>query len=189
VRERRCFVQFIHPGGEHWPDRGDRKFWNREAHRRKFLKGRGRYITGGEAREGEIVFWGEWEPESRVLARYSDRVADGPHFLYEPFFVDHRDGAWRQNTDPFVFGERFQLHRLPAAHAPRPDAAPLPGARLARPAVDPGDLPRATASTSPQRLRRRSGRCSASFPGRPYDQGDRGFARPEIRIPGTPPQP
>ncbi|MGH2716418.1 MAG: hypothetical protein ACRDM7_21535 [Thermoleophilaceae bacterium] len=84
MRERRCFVQFIHPGGEHWPDRGDRKFWNREAHRRKFLKGRGRYITGGEAREGEIVFWGEWEPESRVLARYSDRVADGPHFLYEP---------------------------------------------------------------------------------------------------------
>jgi hypothetical protein len=73
VRERRCFVQFIHPGGEHWPDRGDRKFWNREAHRRKFLKGRGRYITGGEAREGEIVFWGEWEPESRVLARYSDQ--------------------------------------------------------------------------------------------------------------------
>jgi hypothetical protein len=56
VRERRCFVQFIHPGGEHWPDRGDRKFWNQEAHRRKFLKGRGRYITGGEAREGEIVF-------------------------------------------------------------------------------------------------------------------------------------
>jgi len=42
VRERRCFVQFIHPApalqelalvrlssGEHCPDRGDRKFWNR----------------------------------------------------------------------------------------------------------------------------------------------------------------
>jgi hypothetical protein len=107
MRERRCFVQFIHPGGEHSPDQGDLKFWNREAHRRKFLKSRGRYITGGEAREGEILFWGEWEPESRVLARYSDRVADGPHFLYEPFFVDHRESAWRQNTDPFVFGERF----------------------------------------------------------------------------------
>lgn len=107
MRERRCFVQFIHPGGEHWPDQVDLKLWNREAHRRKFLKSRGRYIAGDEVREGEIVFWGEWEPESRVIARYSNRVADGPHFLYEPYFVDHRDGAWRQNTDPFVFGERF----------------------------------------------------------------------------------
>lgn len=108
MRERRCFVQFIHPGGEHWPDQGDLKFWNREAHRRKFLKSRGRYIAGDEVRKGELVFWGEWEPESRVIARYSNRVADGPHFLYEPYFVDHRDGAWRQNTDPFVFGEPFQ---------------------------------------------------------------------------------
>src|SRR2546422_5325948 len=33
MRERRCFVQFIHPGGEHWPDQGDLKFWNREQHR------------------------------------------------------------------------------------------------------------------------------------------------------------
>jgi hypothetical protein len=107
MRERRCFAQFIHPGGEHSPDQGDLKFWNRAAHRRKFLRSRGRYIEGGEVKEDDIVFWGEWEPESRVSARYSDRVPDGPHFLYEPFFVDHRDGAWRQNTDPFVFGERF----------------------------------------------------------------------------------
>ncbi|MBD0348819.1 MAG: hypothetical protein ICV59_06680 [Thermoleophilia bacterium] len=86
MRERRCFVQFIHPGGEHWPDQGDLKFWNRDAHRRKFLKGRGRYLDGGDAKEGEIVFWGEWEPESKVVARYTDRVPDGPRFLYEPFF-------------------------------------------------------------------------------------------------------
>lgn len=107
MHERRCFVQFIHPGGEHSPDQGDLKLWNRDAHRRKFLKSHGRYLDHGESKEGEIVFWGEWEPESRILARYTDRVPDGPHFLYEPFFVDHRDGAWRQNTDPFVFGDRF----------------------------------------------------------------------------------
>lgn len=107
MRERRCFVQFIHPGGEHWPDQGDLKFWNRDAHRRKFLTSHGRYVDGGDVKEGTVVFWGEWEPESRVIARYTDRVPDGPHFLYEPFFVEHHDGAWRQNTDPFVFGEPF----------------------------------------------------------------------------------
>jgi hypothetical protein len=107
VRERRCFVQFIHPGGEHRPDQGDLRSWNRAVHRRKFLDSRGRYLDRGSLKEGEIVFWGEWEPESRVIARYAGSSADEPQFLYEPFFVEHRDGAWRQNTDPFVFGPRF----------------------------------------------------------------------------------
>jgi hypothetical protein len=107
MRDRRCFVQFIHPGGEHWPDDGDLKRWNRDQHRRKFLKSRGRYLNGGDVHDGEIEFWGEWEPESRVAKRYAERVEDGPHFLYEPYFVRHRDGGWRQNTDPFVFGQQF----------------------------------------------------------------------------------
>lgn len=107
MHERRCFVQFIHPGGEHSPDQGDLKYWNRDAHRRKFLKSQGRYIDAGEATAGELAFWGEWEPESRVITRYTDRVPDGPRFLYEPFFVDHGDQTCRQNTDPFVFGECF----------------------------------------------------------------------------------
>lgn len=107
MRERRCFVQFIHPGGEHSPDHGEFRSWNRDEHRRKFLKGRGHYIDRGQRTRGDFVFWGEWEPESRVISRYADRVPDGPHYLYEPFFAEHRDGAWRQNTDPFVFGERF----------------------------------------------------------------------------------
>jgi len=42
--ERLCFVQFIHPGGEHEPDDGDLKLWNCGAHRRKFMKARGRYL-------------------------------------------------------------------------------------------------------------------------------------------------
>ncbi len=58
MRERCCFVQFIHPGDEHQPDCGDLKFWNRGAHRRKFLKSRGRYLDRGVLKEGEIVFWG-----------------------------------------------------------------------------------------------------------------------------------
>ena len=107
MRERRCFVQFIHPGGEHSPDAGDLKLWNRDAHRRKFLKSRGRYVANGKTKDGEIVFWGEWEAESSVLRRYEQPLPDGPGFLYQPYFVEHGDGAWRQNTDPFVFGKRF----------------------------------------------------------------------------------
>jgi len=71
------------------------------------MKSRGRYFADGKRHEGEIVFWGEWEPESRVLARYHSPNSAEPSFLYEPFFVRHVDGLWRQNTDPFVFGERF----------------------------------------------------------------------------------
>lgn len=107
MRDRRCFVQFIHPGGEHRPDDGDLKRWNRSQHQRKFLRSHGRFLDGGELREGELEFWGEWEPESRVVKRYETRVEDGPHFLYEPYFVRHHDGQWRQNTDPFVFGAHF----------------------------------------------------------------------------------
>lgn len=107
MRERRCFVQFIHPGGEHRPDQGDLKLWNCGGHRRKFLKSRGRYRKRGDWKEGEIVFWGEWEPESRVVRRYANPAPDGPLFLYEPYYVEHGDGVWRQNTDPFVFGDAF----------------------------------------------------------------------------------
>jgi hypothetical protein len=48
MRERRCFVQFIHPGGEHRPDAGDTKHWNVGDHRRKFLTRPGRDIADGE---------------------------------------------------------------------------------------------------------------------------------------------
>jgi hypothetical protein len=108
MRDRRCFVQFIHPGGEHRPDAGDRKRWNVRNHQRKFLRRPGRYIAHCQQREGDLVFWGEWEPESHVARRWSPDTPDKPHYLYDPFFVDHKDGAWRQNTDPWVCGDRFQ---------------------------------------------------------------------------------
>ena len=107
MQDRRCFVQFIHPGGEHVPDDGNLKRWNRDLHRRKFLKMAGRYIDAGEIRNCEVEFWGEWEPESHVVRRYNERAPDGPHFLYEPYFVRPDDETVRQNTDPFVFGDQF----------------------------------------------------------------------------------
>ena len=99
----------MHPGGEHWPDSDDHKGWNADLHRRKFLVSPGRYIAEGEQRKGEIVFWGEWEPQSRVVERFDPRVPDGPHFLYEPYYQPPAswDGVWLQNTDPFVFGAQF----------------------------------------------------------------------------------
>jgi hypothetical protein len=105
--DRRCFVQFIHPGGEHRPDPDGMKSWNCGSHRRKFLTSRGRYSDDSHVQEGEIVFWGEWEAESRVVKRYDEPVPDGPHFLYEPFFVEPEEYEDRQNTDPFVFGDQF----------------------------------------------------------------------------------
>src|SRR5260221_14427577 len=96
--ERRCFVQLIHPGAEHEPDHGTMKQWNRDHHARKFLRAPGRYRTTPDAadQDGEIVFWGEWEPESRVAGRYASSVPGGPRYLYEPFYQRHDSKSCRQ---------------------------------------------------------------------------------------------
>ena len=107
--DRLCFVQFIHPGGEHSPDDGRVKHWNRGPHKRKFLLSPGEYVDEGGARSrDELLFWGEWEAESEVIADFAGRQAfEGPRFLYEPFYSRPAPAGWRQNTDPFVFGECF----------------------------------------------------------------------------------
>lgn len=103
-----CFVQFLHPGKEHRPERRSfEKKWNRGKHKRKFLKLAGSYDADGKLKNGEIVFWGEWEPESRVVRAVSNPIAGQPSFVYEPYYVIPRSYAGLQSTDPFVFGERF----------------------------------------------------------------------------------
>lgn len=102
-----CFVQFIHPGGEHGPDVGRLKRWNREAHRRKFLKSGGMYMQDGKIEDGEIVFWGEWEPESEVAEEIRAPLPRGPRYVHRPYYVMPRSYAGLQNTDPFVFGGQF----------------------------------------------------------------------------------
>lgn len=86
--DRRCFVQFIHPGGEHT---GHHKSRNQQAHKRKFLKSKGRYVHNCNEREGEIVFWGEWEAESDVIGRLSPTEPGQPRFLYEPYLTLRAD--------------------------------------------------------------------------------------------------
>ncbi len=105
--DKLCFVQFLHPGGEHEPDRGLIRNWNRNDHKRKFIKGAGAYLADSKPQKGEIVFWAEWEPESRVQRKIGDPIDQGPRFIYEPYYVAPKSYDGLQNTDPFVFGEVF----------------------------------------------------------------------------------
>jgi hypothetical protein len=107
VQDKLCFVQFIHPGKEHRPDAGRIKSWNRSKHKRKFLRNGGTYLHEGKLKEGEIVFWAEWEPESEVVKEIESPRTNGPQYVYTPYYVVPSSFKDVQNTDPFVFGERF----------------------------------------------------------------------------------
>lgn len=99
-------VQFPHPGIEHQP-KSDTMAWNLGSHARKFMVAHADYREpGGEAHSGKIVFWGEWESQSRVSKRWN-KAEPLPTYLHEPLLNDPPEEKPRQNTDPWVFGERF----------------------------------------------------------------------------------
>ncbi len=100
--DKLCFVQFIHPGGEHRPENGRK--WNKRDHKRKFLVSPGRCVRNNEVVDTDLVFWCEWEPESEVVAHIERPVAQDPQYLYRPFYVIPPSYEKAQNTDPFVFG-------------------------------------------------------------------------------------
>jgi hypothetical protein len=105
--EERCFfVQFPHPGGEHNPPT-DIMPWNVHDHRRKFLRAQGRYLGhDGHVVSARLVLWGEWEPPSRIVRRWPQ---DGhlPRALHEPFWTTPEGDEFRQNTDPWIWGENM----------------------------------------------------------------------------------
>jgi len=102
-------IQFIHNGREPKPDSETGISWNRGDHRRKFLKCNGTYLGQNERKiQGPMVFWGEWEPESRVVRRIEKPIENGPHYVYEPYYVHPSSYKELQNTDPFVFGNPFR---------------------------------------------------------------------------------
>ncbi len=103
LQDELCFVQFIHPGGEHQPDESGFKDWNRKAHKRKFVEISGRRHRGGDSFEGPLRFWAEWEPQS-VVTEIDDPIDGGPRFVHQPFYVVPTNCDGLQNTDPFVFG-------------------------------------------------------------------------------------
>jgi hypothetical protein len=104
-RDKLCFVQFLHPGKEHPPDREGFKDWNRNKHKRKFLRCKGRRF--GMDVEEPLHFWAEWEPESKALPDIAKPIKDEPQFIYEPYYVRPNSYTGLQNTDPFVFGKNF----------------------------------------------------------------------------------
>lgn len=110
MQDRLCFVQFLHPGGEHRLSAPGIKAWTKveEGHGRKFLRSPGRYLLHVDAPpvDGEIGFWGEWEAPSHVDA-VSNPVSDGPDWIHQPFWFPLGSYRGLHNTDPFVFGDRF----------------------------------------------------------------------------------
>lgn len=113
MEDRRCFVQFSHPGPEHEPDRYGKKAWSKSnvGHRRKFMSLRGEWIDqGGVKRTGDLYAWGEWEPESELVRELQQPGGDAqyPRYLWYPYYVPRDDDyEGLHNTDPFIFGERF----------------------------------------------------------------------------------
>ena len=100
------FVQFPHPGAEHHPA-GPVMGWNLADHRRKFLICAGRYLDADDrVQEAELMFWGEWEPPSAIHARWppDDHL---PRALHRPYWAEPTRDGFRQNTDPWVFGDRM----------------------------------------------------------------------------------
>jgi hypothetical protein len=108
--DRLCFVQFIHPGAEHEPDSEAGRSWNVHPHQRKFLRQAGHSLADLDARPAaaDLVFWGEFEPPTRLVKSFAEPVPDGPRFLFAPAPVAfHPHDPPLMNTDPFVFGNRF----------------------------------------------------------------------------------
>ena len=108
------FVQFIHPGEESRPtvrSASDLIPWNRGDHKRKFLCQPGWYVDDGQLVHDELTFWGEWEPQSRITRIDNPIENGGPHIIHRPLLdlsePEKSEDGCRQNTDPFVFHERF----------------------------------------------------------------------------------
>jgi len=106
IEDKRCFVQFIHPGGEHRPDANGNMGWNKDDHKRKFVEINGQCRQGGYVFDGPLHFWTEWEPQSNATT-IAQPLEHGPSFIHHPFYVTPTSYHKLQNTDPFVFGDFF----------------------------------------------------------------------------------
>ena len=112
MADKRCFVQFPHPGKEHLPNTG--REWHRQCrdHKRKFMQLRGEWIEeSGTKQLGDLWAWGEWEPESDIVCAFNPAGKDSgyPSLLWAPCYVPKSDSEYRKlhNTDPFIFGKHF----------------------------------------------------------------------------------
>lgn len=110
MADKRCFVQFPHPGGEHDPRSG--RVWNTTSrdHARKFMQFRGKWIDeGGITHTDNLRAWGEWEPESELILEFDPKEGGThhPNYLWKPYWVRKDNHRCLHNTDPFIFGNCF----------------------------------------------------------------------------------
>ena len=102
-------VQFMHPGKEHRVDKAGWTAWNAKNHLRKFLVSAGRFVDdSGVARSGNLSFWGEWEAPSQVVRSWAQAPGLPTHAVQPRYPGAPRLRPGLQNTDPYVFGERFR---------------------------------------------------------------------------------
>lgn len=111
-------VKLLHPGRERKLPFGSNFTegempWsvNEDCHRRKFLSCFGRYICCLEEKDkdGQIMFWGEWEPPShykRLIQPITSRD-ELPRYSHIPRIERVSCDANVINTDPYVLGESF----------------------------------------------------------------------------------
>lgn len=102
-------IQFPHPGVEATPDENNANMisWNNGPfHKRKFIKQQGAYVENEHLKEDQLVFWGEWEAQSRVTPIVNTR-GRLPKYLNSPF-LDTSVPDRLHNTDPYVFGQCFR---------------------------------------------------------------------------------
>ena len=107
-------VQFMHPGGEPKDVTPNAIYpWNTgKEHFRKFMKVNGKYLIGRDnnnkfnsVKSGEIVLWGEWEPQSYVERIGKPNKNGLPEYLHIPVLTEKSSKGI--NTDPYVFGDAF----------------------------------------------------------------------------------
>ena len=70
--------------------------------------------------ERDWVFWGEWESETRYRTLATRPEPGYPRYLHEPFWREPAGKGFRQNTDPYVFGDSFRYSNCKQLHAGRP---------------------------------------------------------------------
>ena len=102
-------IQFIHTAKEATPDTINSSIipWNNHiSHRRKFILSNGQYINNDEIKEGELVFWGEWEAQSKII-KLRNNLPNQPKYLNQAF-LDNSVENKTHNTDPYVFGTNFK---------------------------------------------------------------------------------
>lgn len=108
------FIQFMHPGPE--PARrgrqidGNKCIWNQtNHHKRKYIRHLVRCWDGGtgETDPAEMGFWGEWEADSTFEVTGRKSPYPITHHRIVLLIRHPRACKMHQNTDPFVFGDRF----------------------------------------------------------------------------------